>query len=404
MFIENARQSFQIHTPLSIHHPPLSSPIQPPRPGFEPPTSALIHPLSPSPLSPPPPPGAEPAIHVPNAQTSVERKTRDPEIAASLTANVFQSVTTTTHHDPRRPYLPHSSPFPPPSILLFSSAKSAYTRAISSSEKYEDMRLGLGWRRARDTRTRARLCFWWMLFSEVVDPENVPELVSEERPKATKQTFYCVRFFPNNDYAWLVEKDISRLKPHEIAAFLAEPKQKKADLLEAYKIAQDPAAWIEETDAKAKAAAEAKSRSGNAEDDDEEDQLAETGDEGLSTKSKKRKRQSDVGGCQGVYCEEGRCECEGGQEWEKSKATVESEDEHGPSASGVDEDAGPSAKREAKEPPTKKAKRDQDADGDDEGLSSSSFTVLSSAGGSGRIVVDATSILLLWSFALVHMG
>ncbi|KAF6745271.1 hypothetical protein DFP72DRAFT_790878, partial [Ephemerocybe angulata] len=76
----------------------------------------------------------------------------------------------------------------------------------------------------------------------VSNPDSIPGNVKADRPANKKATFYCIRFFPNNEYSWLLEKDISRLQPHEIEAYIGEPTKKKAkpDLLEAYRIAQDP--------------------------------------------------------------------------------------------------------------------------------------------------------------------
>ena len=46
-----------------------------------------------------------------------------------------------------------------------------------------------------------------------------------------------------------MEKDISKLQPHEIEAYISEPNKKSADLLEGYRIAKDPTKWIAERDA-----------------------------------------------------------------------------------------------------------------------------------------------------------
>ena len=35
--------------------------------------------------------------------------------------------------------------------------------------------------------------------NQVIDPETVPLSVKKDRPKGTKATFYCVRFFPMGD-------------------------------------------------------------------------------------------------------------------------------------------------------------------------------------------------------------
>ncbi|QRW21830.1 PWWP domain protein [Rhizoctonia solani] len=84
---------------------------------------------------------------------------------------------------------------------------------------------------------------------EIIDPNEAPSKVKSERPVSKKVTFYCVRFFPVGDHAWLPTKDVSRLLPHEIQAYLAEPSKRKGDLLEGYKIANDPHEWRKEKDA-----------------------------------------------------------------------------------------------------------------------------------------------------------
>jgi len=79
-----------------------------------------------------------------------------------------------------------------------------------------------------------------------VNPDNVPPAVAKERPAGKKTVFHCVRFFPAGDFAWLVSKDISRLKEHEIRAYINEPHKKNADLLTGYRIALDPGNWEKE--------------------------------------------------------------------------------------------------------------------------------------------------------------
>ncbi|KAF6745265.1 hypothetical protein DFP72DRAFT_974406, partial [Ephemerocybe angulata] len=231
----------------------------------------------------------------------------------------------------------------------------------------------------------------------VSNPDNVPENVKADRPANKKATFYCIRFFPNNEYSWLLEKDISRLQPHEIEAYITEPTKKKAkpDLLEAYRIAQDPTAWLAKMDALAAQALAAASASDAAasDEDAEADDVDELESDAVaasaSTKSKKRKRDAVEGGAKAkkapktstststASAKKGKtASTKGrGKNGAKSKAMVESEDEgeHGPSASGAeDEDAvGPSAKKtkkasaakepkeagEGSPPPTKRQKR-----------------------------------------------
>lgn len=43
--------------------------------------------------------------------------------------------------------------------------------------------------------------------------------------------------------AWLMPKDISRLKRHEIDAYINEPSKKSGELLAAYRVALDPSEW-----------------------------------------------------------------------------------------------------------------------------------------------------------------
>lgn len=218
----------------------------------------------------------------------------------------------------------------------------------------------------------------------VSNPDSVPENVKADRPANKKATFYCIRFFPNNEYSWLLEKDISRLQPHEIEAYITEPTKKKAkpDLLEAYRIAQDPTAWLAKMDALAAQALAAASAS-DGEDEDAEadvDELESDANNTASSKSKKRKRDTvSEGGAKAkkapkvststasakkskTASAKGR-----GKNGAKSKAMVESEDEgeHGPSASGVeDEDAvGPSAKKTKKASAAKEAKEGRDGEG-----------------------------------------
>ncbi|KAF8317047.1 hypothetical protein F5887DRAFT_1066632 [Amanita rubescens] len=162
----------------------------------------------------------------------------------------------------------------------------------------------------------------------VVDPETVPPGVSKERPTSKKATFYCVRFFPTGDYAWLVSKDISKLQPHEIESYINEPYKKSGDLLQGYRIALDPSKWEQEIQAATQLAVEEEA---NAEIDELESEL--------STKTKRNGT--------------------------KSKAMVESEDE-GEGGEGEAEDA---RDKKASPPPTKKAKRDKEEEIDDAKLS-----------------------------------
>ncbi|EMD33848.1 hypothetical protein CERSUDRAFT_117909 [Gelatoporia subvermispora B] len=213
----------------------------------------------------------------------------------------------------------------------------------------------------------------------VVDPDSVPENVLTERPhtaKSKKGNWYCVRFFPAGDYAWIVPKDISKLQEHEIQAYINEPAKKSADLLQGYRIALDPTKWEAELESARVAAldAEADAEVDQLEDDDAEEDAEDDG-EAKKAKPKKRKRDSDAAATKPKPKPKAKKEAgepaakkkpaatpaKGKKNGAKSKAMVESEDEGGAEPEG--EDAGPSGR--ASPPPTKKAKRDkEDEEGD----------------------------------------
>ncbi|KAL4246596.1 hypothetical protein ABKN59_008780 [Abortiporus biennis] len=205
----------------------------------------------------------------------------------------------------------------------------------------------------------------------IVNPESVPPNVAKERPngKSKKGTWYCVRFFPDGDYAWMVPKDISKLQQHEIQAYINEPYKRSGDLLQGYRIALDPSKWEEERDAM-------QAEMEQEEDNAEVDQLNES-DEGedepeeeeKKTKTKKRKRESEVApkkskapkakkdSAEPAEKKKKPAATKGKKNGTKSKAMVESEDE---AAAEADEDAGPSKK--ASPPPAKKAKREKEGE------------------------------------------
>lgn len=205
----------------------------------------------------------------------------------------------------------------------------------------------------------------------VVDPQNVSKDVMRERPQNKKSSFYCVRFFPRGDHSWLVSKDISRLKTHEIEAFISEPSKRSGELLDGYKVALDPTKWEEEQELKR---AHAEEEEANAEVDQldaEMDGLDADGDadadEGVS-KSKKRKRESETkpkARTKGTAkkdkdSDSSKRKTAGKRSGARSKALVESEDDGAAEADGDDDDdAGPS-KRAASPPATKKAKKDEE--------------------------------------------
>ncbi|KDQ55619.1 hypothetical protein JAAARDRAFT_133417 [Jaapia argillacea MUCL 33604] len=200
----------------------------------------------------------------------------------------------------------------------------------------------------------------------IVDPESVPVSVKKERP-SKKSNFYCVRFFPAGDYAWVTPKDMSKLQRHEIEAYVNEPFRKSGELLSGYKVALDPDQWEAELAEKLKE----KQR------DDEEaevDQLESEGDEEkkMPTKSKKRKRESEAGASKPKAKPKVKKETsepapkkkgaaaapKGKKNGAKSNAMVESEDEGGAEPEAEDEEAGPS--KDSAPPPAKKPKRDED--------------------------------------------
>ncbi|KAF9519197.1 hypothetical protein BS47DRAFT_1482179 [Hydnum rufescens UP504] len=183
---------------------------------------------------------------------------------------------------------------------------------------------------------------------QIVDPEAVPKAVTKDRPKSTKTQFYCVRFFPAGDHAWQVPKDLSKLLPHEIDAYINEPSKKNGELLSAYRIAKDPTEWESEQRQIRKENEEAEK---NAPVDElDEDEEAETGE--IKSTSKKRKRDSDVD--------------------KKAKAkTPENPKKNGAiSAPSIveseDEGAADGDKKEDLERPVKRAKKGDDDDEGDE--------------------------------------
>ncbi|KAH7888919.1 hypothetical protein F5I97DRAFT_1804357 [Phlebopus sp. FC_14] len=193
----------------------------------------------------------------------------------------------------------------------------------------------------------------------VVNPDKVPPVVAKERPTGKKTTFHCVRFFPAGDYAWLVSKDISKLKEHEIQAYISEPSKRSYDLLSGYRIALNPEKWEKERENADMAAAEQ-------EDNAAVDQLASESDEEDAkkpVKSKKRKRDSEAPVSKPKAKAKPKAEKKAPgtkprKNGAKSKEMVESEDEGDQEAEAEDEDVSPSAK--AAPPPSKKPKREKD--------------------------------------------
>jgi len=204
----------------------------------------------------------------------------------------------------------------------------------------------------------------------VVDPQSVSKEVLRERPQNKKSSFYCVRFFPKGDHSWLVSKDISRLKTHEIEAFINEPSKRSGELLDGYKVALNPTKWDEEQELRRARAEEEEANAEVDQLDADMDGLDADGDadadEGLSSKSKKRKRESETKakartkGSAKKDTDSAKRKAPGKRNGARSKALVESEDDGAAEADGDDDDdAGPS-KRAASPPATKKPKKDDD--------------------------------------------
>ncbi|CUA70616.1 PWWP domain-containing protein2 [Schizosaccharomyces pombe 972h-] [Rhizoctonia solani] len=183
---------------------------------------------------------------------------------------------------------------------------------------------------------------------EIIDPDEAPSKVKLERPSSKKVTFYCVRFFPVGDHAWLPTKDVSRLLPHEIAAYLAEPSKRKGDLLEGYKIANDPHEWRKEKDALAERERANEAAGISVHDDvDELDNEDEEDDDDV--KPKKRKRDSAA-----ADKKEGKGRAKGKRKTKKSAEQIESEDEED-KGSRADK---PTSSKAEKERPSKRAKKE----------------------------------------------
>ena len=203
--------------------------------------------------------------------------------------------------------------------------------------------------------------------------KNPPSTVCGSSPKETSKfrIVPIVALSLNQPSAWLVSKDISRLKTHEIEAFINEPSKRSGELLDGYKVALNPAKWEEEQELKR---AHAEEEEANAEVDQldaEMDGLDADGDadadEGVS-KSKKRKREPEPkakartkgSAKKDKDSDSTKRKAAGKRNGARSKALVESEDDGAAEADGDDDDdAGPS-KRAASPPATKKPKKEDD--------------------------------------------
>ncbi|KAF9447901.1 hypothetical protein P691DRAFT_705908 [Macrolepiota fuliginosa MF-IS2] len=204
----------------------------------------------------------------------------------------------------------------------------------------------------------------------VVDPGSVPPVVLKERPTTKKTQFYCVRFFPTGDFAWLVSKDISKLQPHEIQSYINEPNKKSGDLLQGYRIALDPTKWEEEREAESRLAAEEEANAEVDQLDSEDEDGASAGDNfddsdsAKTKKSRKRKRESDASASVSSKAKKAPKRKDNGR---KSNAMVESEEEDADNVAADDGDGGPSKK--GSPPPAKRVRRDKEDDGDDAKIS-----------------------------------
>ena len=76
----------------------------------------------------------------------------------------------------------------------------------------------------------------------IMDDENVPRAVLEERPSG-KSSLHTIRFFPAADYHWASARDLKLLTNEDIDTFLEGSTRKSGDLLKAYKLAKDPHKW-----------------------------------------------------------------------------------------------------------------------------------------------------------------
>ncbi|KAJ6580360.1 hypothetical protein DFH09DRAFT_1145840 [Mycena vulgaris] len=196
----------------------------------------------------------------------------------------------------------------------------------------------------------------------IVDPASVPKAVSKERPASKKSVVYAVRFFPAGDYAWLPPKELKRLTPADIHAFVGDSSAASADgkgkagagarksgeLMEGYRKALDPVAWEEEHAANPPATKKRKSKSKAKKggDGEEEDELAddaaaedaeeeadeEEDEEKAAPAGKKRKRTGSPAPAKAKAKPKpgkaaGAKNGKKGGKAKKSKAAVESEDE-----------------------------------------------------------------------------
>ena len=169
--------------------------------------------------------------------------------------------------------------------------------------------------------------------------------------------------------AWVMSKDLSKLKRHEIEAYIAEPHKKNGDLLNGYRIALDPEKWEKEILENSMQVDESDN-----DVDEEVDQLdgEEEADED-KPKPKKRKRDSEAAAKTKTKPKKEKEPTEGKKRksadkpdkpkskknGSKSKELVESEDDG-------DHTAHVGSSKKASPPPAKKQKREKGEDGDGE--------------------------------------
>ncbi|KAG0142236.1 hypothetical protein CROQUDRAFT_242495 [Cronartium quercuum f. sp. fusiforme G11] len=84
--------------------------------------------------------------------------------------------------------------------------------------------------------------------ARIIDPHTAPINLQDERKIAQKNS-YLVKFFKTGDHAWMNSKEMSKLDPPEIKAFIDNPNKKGADLRAAYQIALSPEKWEAELEA-----------------------------------------------------------------------------------------------------------------------------------------------------------
>lgn len=172
---------------------------------------------------------------------------------------------------------------------------------------------------------------------------------------------------PFSHSAWLVSKDISRLKEHEIRAYISEPHKKSGDLLAGYRIALDPQNWEKEKESMDLAAAEQEdnARVDQLETENEDDEAKKP------AKSKKRKRDAEGPSAKPKGKPKPKSEKKAAtgrprKNGTKSKEMIESEDDGDQEADAAAEDENAGVSTKAAPPPSKKPKREKEEEVDGE--------------------------------------